>query len=482
MKAVILPCFFAAFVLVACGQSKVKTNQVVQSDGKTFSSSFNASTNDATQSRRLQWNLDTLVGDYERHGRHNSQWDNSARWALEAFAQIRCMDKKDQQRLSDLQSNMVNHVSVAISNGCDDPMIQYLQARFIFMTQEHNSQEHANRFRSLAEAMSNSPRAPIRKFYAALRAAEGAEVGNVSNLPVVHKWRGEAKCFLVEAAHDKNTPAGEIFDAWDALLQDTAGNRREFDDVYFSLEPIVFENWPHDSALLLLKGYFYIEYAWEARGNGFAQSVAQNGWGLFGERLNVAETALNEAWKLNPHDARIARRMITLELGQGRGRKRMELWFQRAMELDPDYYDACNAKLHYLKPQWYGSKEEMLEFASECLNSTNWGGHVPLIVIDFHEYFSKSYNSKEARKVYFKRPEVWSDIKQAFDKFFRFNPRETSWHHNYALYAYLAQQWDDLNRELPLLGKVNYDYFGGREEFEKIVQAAKEHPANLKSP
>jgi hypothetical protein len=172
--------------------------------------------------------------------------------------------------------------------------------------------------------------------------------------------------------------------------------------------------------------------------------------------------------------------MITVELGQGQGRERMELWFRRAMEINPDYYDACSAKLHYLKPQWYGSNGEMLEFASECLNSTNWGGHVPLIVIDVHEYFAKSYNSMEARNDYFKRPEVWSDIKQALDKFFRLNPQETSWHHNYALYAWRAQQWDDLNRELALLGKVNYDYFGGKEQFEKMVQAAREHAAKPK--
>ena len=30
----------------------------------------------------------------------------------------------------------------------------------------------------------------------------------------------------------------------------------------------------------------------------------------------------------------------------------MELWFQRAMELNPNDYDACNYKLLYLEPKW----------------------------------------------------------------------------------------------------------------------------------
>ena len=123
----------------------------------------------------------------------------------------------------------------------------------------------------------------------------------------------------------------------------------------------------------------------------------------------------------------------------------------------------------------------MLEFAGECANSSKWGGHVPLILLDAHELISQSLG-REARKDYFRRPEVWADLKQAFDKFFRLNPEETGWHHNYASYAYRAQQWLDLNRELALLGTVNYDYFGGKAEFDKIVQAAKEHSVTPKSP
>ena len=49
------------------------------------------------------------------------------------------------------------------------------------------------------------------------------------------------------------------------------------------------------------------------------------------------------------------------------------------------------------------------------------------------------------------------------------------WRHNYALYAYRAEQWDDLNRQLPLLGEINYEFFGGKDQYEKIVRLAKEH-------
>ena len=38
---------------------------------------------------RLEWNRDTLVGDYERFGSRNAKWDGPAKQALEDFVQLR---------------------------------------------------------------------------------------------------------------------------------------------------------------------------------------------------------------------------------------------------------------------------------------------------------------------------------------------------------------------------------------------------------
>lgn len=152
----------------------------------------------------------------------------------------------------------------------------------------------------------------------------------------------------------------------------------------------------------------------------------------------------------------------------------MELWFKRATDLDPDYYDAFAAKLYYLEPKWYGSQEDMLEFGHECVASKKWGGHVPLILRDAHESLAR-YLPKEQQAAYWERPEVWKDLKSAFDKFFELNPQEVGWHHNYALYAYRARQWDELNRQILLLGPINYEFFGGKAAFDEMVRQAKTH-------
>jgi hypothetical protein len=221
--------------------------------------------------------------------------------------------------------------------------------------------------------------------------------------------------------------------------------------------------------------------AWAARGGGYANTVTSQGWKMFAQGLATAENALTNAWRLNPNDPRIAVKMMTVELGQGRGRDRLELWFHRAMQADPDDCDACEAKLYYLEPKWYGSAPEMLAFGRECVANKQWGGHVPLVLVDAHVEIQQELPEDSEKANYWKRPEVWLDVKNAFDRFFELNPKEVGWYHNYARYAYLAGQWATLNTLIPKLGEVNYDFFGGKDKYDRMAALAKEHSGETKA-
>jgi hypothetical protein len=97
-------------------------------------------------------------------------------------------------------------------------------------------------------------------------------------------------------------------------------------------------------------------------------------------------------------------------------------------------------------------------------------------MVDAHDALAR-YVEKEDRADFWKRPEVWPDLKASFEKFFRLEPKAVSWRHNYARYAYWCEQWEDLNEQLKLMGEINYAYFGGENEYEKMVALAKEHQA-----
>jgi len=230
--------------------------------------------------------------------------------------------------------------------------------------------------------------------------------------------------------------------------------------------------WPKEAFPYFFKGRFYIDYAWEARGSGWAKNVDEDMWKLFADRLSIAEEALNKAWKMDRSLPDTPLAAMRLEVGQGIGRERMELWYQRAVAFPQDRYEAVRQKLWYLQPRWYGSEEECLDFAREVVKSNQFSGREPLHLYHTHESLAAFF--KDQRPDYWNEPQVWPEIKASFERYFELNGEDNSWRHNYVKCAWRCQQWQTLNEQIAKLTQVNYEYFGGEEAFEKMVQTARE--------
>lgn len=426
----------------------------------------------AAKTARLNWNLETTVGVYKKNGNSNPKWDFSAGRALTEFAQIRAGVVDTNETWSDVISA---DATAAVQAGCDDPMVNYLYIRY-GMDQSSSKEAFTTAYLKMASDMNSSSYPPIRKFYASIRALKQYEAAN--RHPA--KWPSEISDLdqqmrddVSEMLNDKTTPSVEIYQASREFLTlwgRTPGSHQKHYDL---IETKFFANWPDDPFPWMLKGECYIAFAWDARGNGDASTVTADGLQLFKTNLDTAEDAFGHAWKLDPKDPWIAEEMITVELGQGKSRDRMELWFKRAMDLDPNDYAACSDKLYYLEPKWYGSDADQLAFGHECLQSTNWGGRVPLVLLDAHAAICGRLDPSD-QPAYWKQPTVWPDIKSAFDRFFELNPDAVGWHHDYAHYAYLCGQWDEFLHQTTLFTSgTNYSYFGGKDAFDYMVETAK---------
>ncbi len=59
---------------------------------------------------------------------------------------------------------------------------------------------------------------------------------------------------------------------------------------------------PKSVTARVAKAQAYIAYAWDARGNEFADKVPEEGWKVFGERMETAEEILNKTARLKPRD------------------------------------------------------------------------------------------------------------------------------------------------------------------------------------
>lgn len=215
-----------------------------------------------------------------------------------------------------------------------------------------------------------------------------------------------------------------------------------------------------------------MQLAWNARGSGYADSVTEKGWDTFARHLAEAERVLERSWDLDPTLESTAVEMMRVELGQGKGRNRMELWFSRAMKLNPANYEAARAKVWYLQPKWHGADGDAISFGRECVRSTEWKGRVPLVLWDAHRMLANDA-AAGLKDAHWKQRGVWEDVRSSFERFEELNPGDTSALHDYASCAYKCEQYDQFLELLGRIQPVNYTYFGSEQRLAEMVAFAK---------
>jgi hypothetical protein len=430
----------------------------------------------------LQWRMATTVDAYKKFGRTDPAWDEPAIRALTEFARVRSQDFQSNENPRLIVST---NCQAAMYAGCNDPLIRYLSLCLI-TNKPAEKRDRVDAFATMALEMEASSYPKIRKFYAwhwmgrEVNSAYGYGKKIPQEWVALGPWY-RAESNLVEALEDRTMPPDEAVKACAEILKVWAKDKSRYPFLYHELEGKFPSGWSEEPVILLFKGENCIDLAWLARGHGYSDEVTAQGWQLFEEYNGMAEKALTHAWELNPSEPRIALKMIDVELGQGQGRDRMEMWFERAMALNTNYYNACKSKLNYLEPKWFGSVDDMLAFARECVHSTKWGGHVPLVMLDAHNDIQRQFASESRKQDYWEEPEVWLDLKSAFDRFFELNPKEIGWYHDYAFCAYRAKRWRELEEIIPKLGPINYKFFGGREKFDAMVAEAAQHAGGVKA-
>lgn len=408
------------------------------------------------RAERVRWELATTLGEYERTGSKDPRWDADARAAMENMAHFLAGDDPHQERSAAAKAACER----ALAAGCTDPLVGYFGLRLRVGAPAAGGElaAWARRFQKTNGELQASGYPPLRKCYGAVRAAEACSkaVGKGEGAPSAAEVDGliaQAQARLAEVLADPAVERGSALACAGAYLNfvESCGANPER-----TFEPLtkLFPIERKDPVLsLLFEGRFWIDYAWQARTAQYANKVTAEGWRLFGERLPRAQAALERAWEKDPGDPRAALDMMTVELGQGEGRARLETWFRRALDANPDSYEACDRKLNYLEPKWHGSAETMLEFGRQCLATGNWPARLPFILLNAHTRLARY---EKTPLDYWKRPAVWADVRSLYQACLAADPDSVFDQSGYALYAYRAEQWklaDELFRKLG--GKPN---------------------------
>ncbi len=109
----------------------------------------------------------------------------------------------------------------------------------------------------------------------------------------------------------------------------------------------------------------YQDYAWFARGGGYADTVSDEAWKLMRERNKKAYEILS-ALRVNPKkDPRIYNQLLLIAKDESFDKKKYAEIFDESVKLFPDYKTSYFTKVLDLQPRWGGGEGEFEAFIKD---------------------------------------------------------------------------------------------------------------------
>lgn len=116
---------------------------------------------------------------------------------------------------------------------------------------------------------------------------------------------------------------------------------------------------------------YLTNYAWFARGGGYASTVGADKWPLFRNRLAAAKEVLEKAKELPEKDPVFWLTGLTVALGQGWPRNTFELLHEEAIRFEPTFWHYDSAAAVYLLPRWHGKKGDWEDYLDKTAVRAN---------------------------------------------------------------------------------------------------------------
>lgn len=260
--------------------------------------------------------------------------------------------------------------------------------------------------------------------------------------------------------------------------------RPPFMDAWVEASPTCAEAW-------LIRGAHGIQWAWEARSSARAEDVAENAWPIFYERLKQAWSDLHQAVELNPADPTPFGHLIPCAMGLQLEKEVVFSCLQNTMDRSAMSWKAHSATLWYLCKKWFGSHEEMFDFArTVSANVPDGSGLHALIPVAHQErwlYAAAFDQDEDLAGNYYEQPDVRSEILDAYRRSLGSPAHRTNKSTRYqsSFFAFgllqghaFTQAFAEMERLGNVVPKFPWALLG--DPAEKFIQAKEIAKANLK--
>ncbi len=369
--------------------------------------------------------------------------------------------------------------AAAIAAGATDPFVKYLDIRYNYPRSNLPPNVVSQAYHEVAEGMKNSQYPPFRRMGPLLRVEE-LKMSRVLTQPTASSGpSADLVDCLKQALADQTTPDEEIYELGHEYVNVALRTMRNSDQSFQDFLKLMRMNWSQTPVPDLLEGEYYAQNANPSLTLNNLGQIVNFAMLSFQQQRPDGEEQRKKLWKQaeraylraidkDPANKRAYVGLIELASGQPKDTPRMEKWFQKSMELDPNNYAAVQAKMHYLEPGKNGSEQELLDFCRECAQSKVWGGRVLLSLPEARISLSRKHLNPRA---IWSDMSAWQDVKLAYDAFLGRYPDDVMQRHWFITYAVQFKQYAEIQKQLTLLGdKVEPNFFGGVSEFEKFKE------------
>ena len=199
----------------------------------------------------------------------------------------------------------------------------------------------------------------------------------------------------------------------------------------------------------LLRGCFYVEYAWYIRGGGYADTVSEDAMSGFESKLLLAKDDLEKSFKLNPNDPNSSCDLITVAMGLNYSEEQMEQYYGNAISACSNHFGAALRKFNYLTPKWHGSPSKMIEFATQCASQADKYPYMGFLMVyalnEIHDVAKEKTN-------FLGQDDIWPTVEKVYDNFFAKYPNNIQRRFFFARHAFLAKKYDIAIKQFELIG------------------------------